>query len=490
VETTDRILILNGDLNGQSFSGNVGSLSVADGALKGEAQVKVTRLDLTAAPTLPPVQNVYSSYVIGDVPGRVPTGVWRVQVSAPKFEDTATLNVQRADGLKAQDLNQTITEMFVKDNIGGDISLVGTYLNDAPLDVESFPDRVNEELGGPVDLTYFTYTASKADYDAECKRQGGDVDLGYCSFRNKNVRSQNLQLQSLDLRMISYNVGNVAVSCQAYRYKICYQSTERKVADQILALEQSGKPMVVMLQEMWHGDCSQISTSWWRSWSNPRLCDGATRGRPSVERILGNRYRYSCTQTENIGGTIRNGYECTGIDPWQIDFTNTAYLGDARGYHPECVGGAGVDTGYQVTEVVRFQSGQRFLLVNTHLSGTTDNECRAAQINDLSNSLRSRGNPINLIAGDFNTEPYNDVYAGGVAFRRNFYTPWYPGEAINPVAQLIDSGNMPSARYVWGSPALDHVLSNSFSGNCLFRGYYDGTDHALVDCQLYSGAIN
>ncbi|SMB81658.1 hypothetical protein [Deinococcus hopiensis] len=59
---------------------------------------------------------------------------------------------------------------------------------------------------------------------------------------------------------------------------------------------------------------------------------------------------------------------------------------------------------------------------------------------------------------------------------------------MRPVASLIDAGNTPSARYVWGTLALDHVLSNSFTGNCAVRGYYDGTDHALVDCQLSTSA--
>ncbi|SMB81655.1 hypothetical protein SAMN00790413_04664 [Deinococcus hopiensis KR-140] len=57
---------------------------------------------------------------------------------------------------------------------------------------------------------------------------------------------------------------------------------------------------------------------------------------------------------------------------------------------------------------------------------------RAAQITDLAANLRARGNPIHLIAGDFNTEPYNDAYAGGVASRREFFTPGTPVKPCVP----------------------------------------------------------
>lgn len=63
---SEQTLTVRGDLNGKTF-GNAAALRVADKALKGPAQISIARLSTNVVPTLPPVENVYSSFIIGDV---------------------------------------------------------------------------------------------------------------------------------------------------------------------------------------------------------------------------------------------------------------------------------------------------------------------------------------------------------------------------------------------------------------------------------------
>lgn len=482
-------LSVSGQLSGQTVKGKDATVSIKAQTLSEDGVITV--LKTSDVPKLPPVAVVNSSYVIGQTPGVQAAGGWRVKANVPEFRDVATLTLNSAT-LRVQS-GEMITELFVRNEDTGDISLVGTYRQQASLVVESFADQLNE-LRGDADLTYFALTAPLKNYVSECKEQGGDTDLGYCSFRNKVLPSPArpaLGAQALTpqagtpLNVVSYNIGNVAVSCSAFRYKVCYQSTERKISDQILSNEYTyGKPAVVFLQEAWHGDCRNIGSSW--NWGNPRLCNEPTRGVRSADRILGNRYSTVCTTVTAANNDPRNGYECTGIDTNQVYWMNTNYIGapDGSGLHPFCAStDKWQDTGFQVTRIGR-PLGDPIVLVNTHLAGTVDNACRADQIRGLATELRSLGKPTALIAGDFNTEPYNDSKEGGIQFRREFVTP-FQYEAVDPVGFMIDPGNVPSTRYVYGTPALDHAVAYGLNGSCAFDYYYDGTDHALMRCSVY-----
>lgn len=465
-----------------------------------DGQILVTPRPVKTAPTLPPVNVTQSSFVIGETSGARVIGVWDVQTTTARLDQGAALALlpetsnTLPDNAKAR--GGTVVEVFVKDNVKGDISLVGTYRQQVKLGMQDFGDRLNT-LSGQANLTFFAIAAPWAQYVKTCDAQGGKTDLGYCSFRDKVLPPRD-SLSALGsgyptlptdaMSVLSYNLGNVAVTCGgAYRYKVCYQSTERTIADQILNQEYvNGKPIVVFLQEQWHGVCTNVPSS--GNYWNPQLCDSPTRGVPSVARILGSRYSYTCTTVQNPTVDPRNGYECTGINTARTSWVSTNYLGnaDGSGAHYFCADtDKWIDTGFQLTQV-RQTSGRTFVLVNTHLAGTVDNACRSSQIEGLALQLRQKGKPDVLIAGDFNTEPYNDAYAGGIAFRKHFYTPQYPTQAIDPVASMVDSGTTPSARYVSGTPALDHVLvRNLNSGGCTYTGYYAGTDHAMVRCNLF-----
>lgn len=486
-----------GNLSGQTFTAGALSLKVAPGALAAPASITVTPLPLSRATPIPPINNVFSAFIMREVVGARPVAVWRVQAQVSGVQGAASLAVAAPQGLQAQGLRDDVTEIFERDNLRGTDTLVGTYRGDVPLEISDLADRLAEVRGGVADFTYSAYRSTWDRYAQACAAQQGDVELGYCSFRNKQVAAPaalqaQAPLQYRRVRFLSWNIGNVAYSCNAYQNKVCYQTTERRISDQVLALEQSGGRFdYLFLQELWHGQCDQTGIAAASGSSNPRLCDAPTRGTHSIGRILGSRYATTCTQAGYEQKGYVNGYECMGIDQNRYTIVNSALYGTPQGYHPYCASNPsnGVDTGFQVIQTTLAGGSSPLTMVNVHLAGTTSSECRATQLDALANSLRSSGSLSNLIAGDFNTEPFNDSTAGGVAFRRAFKVAGRESEAPSPVAALLDAGTTPSAFYVWGSPALDHVLSNTFrpyqsDERCTFGGNFNGTDHTWMDCRL------
>lgn len=488
VKDTSRELILAGNLNGQQIQGNVAGLTVQSGALEEQTTLQVTRLDSAAAPALPSVEGIYASYLLGEVAGSRVTGAWRVQADPTQFEKLATLNVNRDAGLSSQQLNDTITEVFLKDNLSGDIQLVATYYDDQPLVILDFADRVNEERGR-IDFTYFSMTADFSAYKATCTAQGGEMIEGYCSFENKQVTPVGpLSAQAgTAMQVLSWNVGNVAINCLDYKNKICYHSTQRRATERLMAIESQGKPAVVMLQEMWNGDCQSVIGGGFANPFNWRLCE-RDRGVKSAERIFGNRYNWTCTEVayDPRAGQRSNGWECVGVDPNRIEIAN-AYPATPTGLHPECLDyKKGFDTGYQPVILRDRYTGKTFYAVNTHLAGTPETQCRVKQIEDLGIFLRNKGLPDALIAGDFNTEPFNEAAGGGLAFRQQFGLEYTAQPAV---ATLISDGRTPSAYYGAGpfsvhTSALDHMLGRNFSGSCSVEGAFSGMDHRMLNCRV------
>ncbi len=416
---------------------------------------------------------------MGLVPGKTFAGAWRVEMNGGRFrQDASALLTLRSKNISSTSAVPSVTELFVQGPRG--VTLVGTFPTGEAFGLPDFAQRLNLEKSDRR-LTYVAYTATKTAYERTCTEQGGDTLLGYCSFRNK-VLPAKLNTQSLSMNAWTWNIGNVAGTCSSYKFKVCYQGTERRISDQILSFEQTyGKPGVLFLQEQWHGDCNGagLSTTWY-FW-NPQLCDNPTRGTPSWIRILGNRYAVRCTSTNYAGG-LTNGFECVAINSALFYFINDTYLGAPSGYHTPC----SADTGFQVVRVASVASNVPLILANTHLTGADNPACRAEQIRTLATDLRNLNYPRVLFAGDFNTEPYNDGTSGAISFRTNFVTA--SGGAVSPVATMIDPGNLASAGYFYGNVALDHVLSNTFTGSCAVSPAFDGTDHRLMRCSLQSPA--
>ncbi|MFC6661409.1 hypothetical protein [Deinococcus multiflagellatus] len=460
--------------------------------------------------SIPPVASVNSSFIMGEVPGKTFVGAWRVKTDAEPLQAPASLLLKTEATVSAQVAGNRITEVFLRDNTDGHVILVGSFKNGAALSIEDFGDRINEERGGPVDLTYFAYMAPQGAYDAACLKEGGSTSAGYCSFAGKQIArkdlgTQHLSAQGQSLRVISWNLGNVAQSCSTstgganYNFKLCYTSTLRRISDQILGFEQARKPDILFFQEVWHGDCRYTSESWYGTYMNQRLCASNARQVNALELILGpsgSRYNYRCTAKEVIPATglVVNGYECVAVNVNVLKFSALSPTQPENvGVHPNCEAVdstrnyKGRDTGYQVANVTRLSGGNALTLINAHLSGTVDKECRQRQLSELETNTYTAGKPFTLLAGDWNTEPTNDSTVGGQAYRETFAGPWT--SATPTLASSVDDPTQDTAFYVHDALALDHVLSNSFTGSCTRGPNFDGTDHTWTDCSVGAQAF-
>ena len=476
----------------------MGTLNVSANALNGDATVTVTRLTSEKGLTIPPVNNVNSSFIIGDVPGKKFAGGWNIKVKAPKFTAAADLTVNRANGLGAQALSSTITEMFIKDNATGSVSLAATFLNDQPMKLENFADLTNELLadrkGSDADLTLFAYTAAQDKYDSVCIKEGGTTKYQACSFAEKILPARIGPQTVRGLQTVSWNLGNVAITCGAYNYKLCYRTTERSISDQFLSFEQSfGKPDVIFVQEIFNSACTYIPEgNPFINGFNPRLCSPPVPNTTVMTRIFGApgvRYNYYCTARVLVANQYINGTECTAVSIGSLVRLT------GQGYHlnPACDGNPnpnlgtnylGRDTG--VFYVYATLVGKLLNLGNVHLIGTNQPGCRATQINAIRDD-RFLHTPSRIVGGDFNTEPFNDTTTGGAAFKNNFSSNefGYWPSATPGYGTVIDNARQSTAYYAAGySPSLDHFISDSFTGFCTRGSNFNGTDHVWTRCFL------
>lgn len=507
-------------LKQQTLSTPGADVTLYKGALNNGATFEIRRAG--DKPVIPPVAGVNSSFIMGEVPGKTFMGAWTITTTAEKLNAPATLTLKPETGLSGQAAKERVTEVFVRDNTDGHVIVVGTFKGDAQLAIEDFGDRINEARGKTVDLTYFAYSAPLSAYNETCIAQGGITTYGYCSFSTKQssgktslkgqaLKSQGgvLTSQSLYLRNISWNLGNVASSCSTttaganYNFKLCYSSTVRRISDQILAFEQTYKPDIIMIQESFNGRCDYTSESFYGNYINQRLCaDGVPRVN-AMQMIFGpsgTRYNWACTDTENLPNSqaVVNGYECVALDAGYFKFAPYTFFNPPNtALHPSCVDAPdysrnflGRDTGYQVTNIKSIYNPTNTLtVVNAHLAGTNASACRSAQLLGLEDSYLTNGQTYRLFAGDWNTEPLNDSTIGGQNFREVFSGPW--ASYSSTLGRAIDNVTDFTAYYGSGfyNLALDHVMSNTFTGSCTRGSNFDGTDHTWTDCRLSSSSF-
>lgn len=387
------------------------------------------------------------------------------------------------------------------------MNVVGTFPGQSEVVLDDFGDLVRERMdktnGSAVNLTYFAYSAPLSDYKATCESEGGELmePQQYCSFRNKKLTAPSIKAQSVaGMRVVSWNLGNVAQSCGTaslganYNYKLCYTSTERRISDQLLAFEQTGKPAVIFFQEVWHGDCRYTSESWYGTYINQRLCASTVSGNNlnALARILGGRYNYACTPTENVPADqlVVNGYECVAVDPNQMRLNSSAPGGLMGSFHPACApvdmahNYMGRDTGYFYLNAVPVGSNSNVLLTTAHLAGIPNNDCRRTQLASLQGSQPFVNAGYAIYAGDWNTDPMADGDPVSPQMRTTFSGVW--GGTGYPLGNEIDNPYEPTAFYTWGTNNLDHVFARGFSGSCVRGPNFDGTDHTFTDCRLSS----
>lgn len=503
-------LEMQGSLGGLRARGAGSAVAFSEGKAA-PFTLKVTRL--TEVPVIPPVNVVNSRFLMGEVPGRQSLGAWRVLSDARDLSLRGQLTLDRPLG--TQGLVDAQTEVFVRDNLTGEVDIAGTFPGQSGLVLDDFADLLARKgrtrSGQATDLTYFAYTAPMVAYAETCRLQGGKITgtQQYCSFADKKITprlsSQAISKQSIgNFRTVSWNLGNVAQSCGLasgganYNYKICYSSTERSVSDQILSMEQFQKPAVIFFQEIWHGDCRYTPESYYGTYTNQRLCASTVSSNTlnTLARILGvYRYFWRCSAPEDLPADLLvvNGYECVAIDSsvFNMNYAFPASAGSVYGeYHPPCDTASqdpnhdweGRDTGYFYMNVTPVASpSSNIMLVSSHLVGVNNSSCRSVQINALQRFSPLVSQPFNLMGGDWNTNPLSSADPAAPTMRNAFGGSW--GEPAGAIGTLLDDPNEPTAFYTTGNQNLDHVMGRGFGGYCVRGPNFNGTDHTFTSCQ-------
>ncbi len=286
-----------------------------------------------------------------------------------------------------------------------------------------------------------------------------------------------------EMTLLQANVGNVALSCGGYKYKLCYASTEERIAAGIAAQH----PDVISLQEV----------------LSLEQCEAVTENEPAMacfaehmavvkeqsRRLVGPGYTIACD--------TRNHFECVAV---KMAFGSIAGcpLGelctDADVDETAPPPGAGCDDGFSVSAVTILPRHARpFRLVDLHPPSGKAVDCRRAALVQVFEGARAlaRG-PRTLLSGDFNLDPFagNDAseqylrahVGAGTAFR------YHSGPAEH-------SPPLPTAFYPFpvGNHIYDHVISNFAAGTCQTLGVAtgtdrldggSGTDHRALACRL------
>ncbi len=288
--------------------------------------------------------------------------------------------------------------------------------------------------------------------------------------------------QRVPMRLLQANVGNVAVTCAAYKYKLCYSATEERIAAAIALLD----PDVISLQETVSvAQCAAMSES-----DAAKTCFAAhTAGvKAQVRRLVGDAYTVACD--------TRSHYECIAVKrSWgAIVGCGDGELCIASAVSETASPGAGCDVGFSVAAyTIEPAGGRAFRLVDLHPPSGNAVACRVDALTKVfdGTTALARG-PRSLLSGDFNLDPFagtdaSDDYlrskvGAGHAFR------FHSGEAEHRPAYL-------TAVYDWplGSFTYDHVISNFASGTCATLGQATaterldggaGTDHRALLCNL------
>ena len=283
------------------------------------------------------------------------------------------------------------------------------------------------------------------------------------------------------MRLLQANVGNVAVTCTGYKFKLCYAETEARLGTAIRDLDAD----VISLQEVVSLEqCQAINENDARKVCHARhTAEVAEQAR----RLVGDSYTIACdTRSHFECVAVKRGWGGIAgcpegeicIDP---DVAETA--------PPP---GSGCDAGFSVSAAtITPTKAKAFRLVNLHPPSGKAVDCRRGALVQVfeGSSALARG-PRSLLAGDFNLDPFTgddaserylrDWVGDGKKFR------FHSGTAEQ-------SPPLKSAFYPIGNHTYDHVISNFASGTCTTLGEAtgtvrldggSGTDHRALLCQL------
>ena len=243
------------------------------------------------------------------------------------------------------------------------------------------------------------------------------------------------------------------------------------------------RPDVVVFQEIfWPGECPNIPVEFHAGF----VCEGWQDGEATVaEMVLGPDYQIACHPgaSDKCAAVHRDFGSLRGCDE---DFC----LEGMTGFPVE-----GCGSRARVARVVIDRvDGQSLTLVNYHGSSgfsEEDRDCRIAQTDqvfvDLGDGEPGANGTENLVMGDLNTDPGRLVEQDPSAAR------WldFVGENL-PFSWHTEVGPESFATYS-GVVAIDHVLSDSFEGECWHAGVTEGRepvseiffyDHTPAVCTL------
>ncbi len=256
---------------------------------------------------------------------------------------------------------------------------------------------------------------------------------------------------------------------------------EAVVEDARAWFEGLGADVVVFQEVFYSGLCPQIPTEAQAGF----VCETWADGDPTVAQVvLGEGWQVACHpgKDDKCAAVRRSVGSFVGLED---DF----HLEGLEGAEIEgCGSGARVGRG-----VIELVDGGELTVVNVHgssgISGE-DRDCREAQFRqvfeDLGDGAPAANGALNLVMGDFNTDPgratsYDDsaLYLAGAVDGSSFVFHSEVGADAEPTYQ--------------GLANIDHVLSDGLSGGCVVPGVSEGSpavseivffDHHPIVCSL------
>jgi hypothetical protein len=271
-------------------------------------------------------------------------------------------------------------------------------------------------------------------------------------------------LDKTGVNLLQANVGNTALACEGYAFKLCKADVEDRVRDSIAQLA----PDLLVLQEVLPDTfCDGFVDD-----DAARVC-GAGREGAQIERLLPEGYTHVCE--------ARNGYECVAARAGVV-------LGEPLSAPPVTSADEDCDDGFTVSSVDVTGVLGSFRVINGHPQSGFIGACRSLQVAQIFETLTD---DRSLVSGDMNLDPFNveepsrDAWVSHVGSGEEFRYHSGPAEHEPPYY---------TTENVLLSATLDHVVSNFMEEACETLGAAPGTepidgdgvslDHRALSCAL------
>ncbi len=242
------------------------------------------------------------------------------------------------------------------------------------------------------------------------------------------------------------------------------------------------QPDIVAFQEIFHGDdCDDVPSQYHAGF----VCASWSDGDQTVaQTVVGMGYQVAC----NLGKPDK----CVAVRQNLGTFTGCNSNLCLDGLDGESVNDCG--SGSRVGRgTIELADGKTLVVVHVHgTSGRSgdDKDCRVEQVEqvflDLDGEPAANGS-YNIVLGDLNTDPGRAALLDSSARRWNDFVG-----GNKPFKFLTDVGFSAAPTYA-GLANVDHIISDSFAGNCWVPGVTPGVadaypyvyfDHKPIVCEL------